>query len=57
MTFKKSFQTTINLTLPPTRCLALAPTNDALIVVKCDASEPTQRWRFGNFNASAVAVR
>ena len=45
------------LTLPPTRCLALAPTNDALIVVKCDASEPTQRWRFGNFNASAAVVR
>ena len=39
------------------RCLALAPTNDKLIVAKCDASEPSQRWRFGNFNATAVAVR
>ena len=57
MTCKKAFQTTTNLTLPSSRCLALAPTNDALIVVKCDATEPTQRWRFGNFNASAAVVR
>jgi len=38
------------------KCLALAPTNDKLILAKCDASDVAQRWRFGNFNATLAAV-
>ena len=42
------------LTTTSHRCLALAPSNDKLLLEKCDPNEPAQRWRFGNYNATGI---